>query len=50
VSDDKMDLEQVGYEGMKWIHLALGRLQWAGSCELVINSLFPEEVENIVTR
>jgi hypothetical protein len=28
LSDDKMDLEQSGYEGMKWINLAYGRLQW----------------------
>jgi hypothetical protein len=29
----KMDLREMGYEGVDWIHLAQDRDQWWGSCE-----------------
>jgi hypothetical protein len=33
VDNIKMDLREIGWDGMDWIDLAQGRDQWEGSCE-----------------
>ena len=35
-----MDLQEVGYEGMDWIDLALGRDRWRELVNAVMNSGF----------
>jgi hypothetical protein len=29
----KMDIREIGWDGMDWIDLAQNRVQWRGSCE-----------------
>jgi hypothetical protein len=33
VDNIKMDLREIGWDGMDWINLAQDRDQWEGSCE-----------------
>jgi hypothetical protein len=36
----KMDLIQIGFEGVEWIHLAQGRVQWQSLVNLIMNFQF----------
>jgi hypothetical protein len=44
-----MDLKQVGYEGVDWIHLAEDREQWQSVVSMVINLQVPESAENFLS-
>jgi hypothetical protein len=44
-----MDLQQVGYEGVGWIHLAEDREQWQCVVSMVINLQGPESAENFLS-
>jgi hypothetical protein len=44
-----MDLREIGWEGVDWIHLAQDWNQWWALVNLVINLQVPLKVRNILT-
>jgi hypothetical protein len=42
--DVKMDLSEIGWGGMDWIHLAQDRDQWRALVNTVMNPRVPENV------
>ena len=45
----KMDLQEVGFEGMEWIKLAENRDRWRALVNAVMNLRVPQNMENILT-
>jgi hypothetical protein len=41
VGNIKMDLKEIGWGGMNWIHLAQDRYQWRALVNMVINLWVP---------
>jgi hypothetical protein len=41
VDDIKMELREIGWDGMDWIELALDRDQWRALVDMVINLWIP---------
>jgi hypothetical protein len=37
----QMDLKEIGYEGVNWIHLAQDRVQWRALVKTVLNLRVP---------
>jgi hypothetical protein len=44
-----MDLREIGWEGVKWMHLAQARDSWRAFANTVMNLRIPEKVGNLVT-
>jgi hypothetical protein len=44
-----MDLREIGWEGMDWIHLAEGRDHWQALVYTVLNLGVPLTVRNLLT-
>jgi hypothetical protein len=40
----KIDLREIGWEGMNWIHLAQDRNQWPALANTVLNLRVPQHV------
>ena len=45
----KVDLQEVGCEGMDWIDLAQDRDRWQALVNVVMNLLVPQNAENFLT-
>jgi hypothetical protein len=46
----RMDLREIGREGVDWIHLAQDRDQWWAVVNMVINIRVPQKVGSFLTR
>jgi hypothetical protein len=46
----RMDLREIGWEGVDWIHLAQDRDQWLAVVNTVMNLRVPYKVGNFLTR
>jgi hypothetical protein len=47
-TDGKMDLSEVGWDGMNWVHLALDRDQWRAPGCKVMKFRVPKNVGNFL--
>jgi hypothetical protein len=45
-----MDLREIGYEGVAWIHLAEDWIQWRAVVVTIMNLQFLQEMENSLTN
>jgi hypothetical protein len=45
----RMDLREIGWEGVDWIHLAQDRDQWWALVNTVMNFGVPEKARNFLT-
>jgi hypothetical protein len=45
----RMDLREIGWEGVNWIHLAHNMDQWHGLVNTVMNLWVPYKVGNFLT-
>jgi hypothetical protein len=45
----KMDLKEIGWEGMDWIHLTQDRDQWWALLNIVLNLCVPEKAGIFLT-
>jgi hypothetical protein len=46
----KMDLKEIRWKGVEWIHLAQDRVQWQAPVNVVMNLLVPYKVGNLTER
>jgi hypothetical protein len=46
--DIRMDVREIGWEGVGWIHLLQGRDQWRAVVKAVMNLRVPREAENFL--
>jgi hypothetical protein len=44
-----MDLREIGWEDVDWMHLALDRNQWRALVNTVMNFRIPQKVGNFLT-
>jgi hypothetical protein len=44
-----MDLKEIGWEEVDWMHLAQDRDQWRGLANTIMNLQDPQTVENFLT-
>jgi hypothetical protein len=49
VDNIKMDLREIGWDGIYWINLAQGRDQWRAPVNTVINHRVPLNADNFLT-
>jgi hypothetical protein len=49
VDDNKMDLREIGWDDMDWIHVAQDRDQWRALVNTVIHLRIPQNVENFLS-
>jgi hypothetical protein len=45
----RMDLMEIGWGGMDWIHLAQGREQWRALANIAINLWVPQKAGDFLT-
>jgi hypothetical protein len=45
----KMDLRNIGWDGMDWIDLAQDRGQWKALVNMVVNLRYPQNAENFLS-
>jgi hypothetical protein len=48
--DIRMDLLEIGWEGVDWMHLAQDRHQWRAIVNMVMNLRIPYKAGNFLTR
>jgi hypothetical protein len=44
MEDNRMDLREVGWDGVDWIHLAQDRDQWGAFVNMVMNLRIPQKI------